>query len=494
MCPKKTDKKKKEDEKPASKRKKPDNEKPTIKQKEEKKTTKKREEKAQKKGKEIESDKKNKKKKLDKEENESKKEKNTKSKTKEVSKKEEEKDLKKEVQSKKKSKKEDLPNPPSEKKDSSNQNPKKDKQEKIVTVLKKGKAPVDPRVPNGKNYEVVEYNSKIYHAALMWTDLKHNNNKYYIIQLLKSEISPNSYMVFNRWGRVGTDGQIAMFNYSNIETAISEYNKKYVSKTSKGYTEILIDFEESKETQHKDNPPPDDKEPKNNDKKESNLNKSVQDLIRLIFNMNMMQKAMEEIGYDAKKMPLGKLSKETIKKGYEALKKIADVLEKKASGDLADLSGEFYTLIPHDFGFKKMSQFVINTQDKLKAKLEMLDSLKDIEIAHRLLDQAQSSDKPEIDANYDKLKCNINPIELNSEEFKLIEKFIKNTHGKTHYFSLDILDAFKIERNSEKERFNKAIGNNHLLFHGSRLTNFAGILSQGLRIAPPEAPVSGYMF
>ena len=33
-----------------------------------------------------------------------------------------------------------------------------------------------------------------------------------------------------------------------------------------------------------------------------------------------------------------------------------------------------------------------------------------------------------------------------------------------------------------------------LLWHGSRLTNWVGILSQGLRIAPPEAPVSGYMF
>jgi poly [ADP-ribose] polymerase len=32
------------------------------------------------------------------------------------------------------------------------------------------------------------------------------------------------------------------------------------------------------------------------------------------------------------------------------------------------------------------------------------------------------------------------------------------------------------------------------LWHGSRLTNFVGILSQGLRIAPPEAPVTGYMF
>ena len=33
-----------------------------------------------------------------------------------------------------------------------------------------------------------------------------------------------------------------------------------------------------------------------------------------------------------------------------------------------------------------------------------------------------------------------------------------------------------------------------LLWRGSRITNFVGILSQGLRIAPPEAPVSGYLF
>jgi len=32
-----------------------------------------------------------------------------------------------------------------------------------------------------------------------------------------------------------------------------------------------------------------------------------------------------------------------------------------------------------------------------------------------------------------------------------------------------------------------------LLWHGSRTTNFAGILSQGLRIAPPEAPVVSYL-
>lgn len=34
---------------------------------------------------------------------------------------------------------------------------------------------------------------------------------------------------------------------------------------------------------------------------------------------------------------------------------------------------------------------------------------------------------------------------------------------------------------------------NIFFFPGSRLTNFVGILSQGLRIAPPEAPATGYM-
>ena len=40
---------------------------------------------------------------------------------------------------------------------------------------------------------------------------------------------------------------------------------------------------------------------------------------------------------------------------------------------------------------------------------------------------------------------------------------------------------------------NVLLSRRHLLWHGSRLTNWVGILSQGLRIAPPEAPVTGYM-
>jgi len=57
------------------------------------------------------------------------------------------------------------------------------------------------------------------------------------------------------------------------------------------------------------------------------------------------------------------------------------------------------------------------------------------------------------------------------------------------------VDAFEIEREGEANRFNPSkLGNRTLLWHGSRFSNFAGILSQGMRIAPPEAPASGYLF
>lgn len=55
-------------------------------------------------------------------------------------------------------------------------------------------------------------------------------------------------------------------------------------------------------------------------------------------------------------------------------------------------------------------------------------------------------------------------------------------------------DIFKVKRPGEEERYLNDIGNDMLLWHGSRVSNFGGILSQGLRIAPPEAPVSGYLY
>jgi Poly(ADP-ribose) polymerase catalytic domain len=68
--------------------------------------------------------------------------------------------------------------------------------------------------------------------------------------------------------------------------------------------------------------------------------------------------------------------------------------------------------------------------------------------------------------------------------------------GNEVFRGLRLLDAFEINRHGEKEKFlpSKSLGNRRLLWHGSGSSNFPGILSHGLRIAPPEAPCSGYRF
>ena len=94
-----------------------------------------------------------------------------------------------------------------------------------------------------------------------------------------------------------------------------------------------------------------------------------------------------------------------------------------------------------------------------------------------------------IDAHYKKLKTEIEVLEQTTEEFKVIEEYVKNTHASTHtQYSLEIEEVFKVARKGEARRCKpvRALPDRMLLWHGSRVTNYAGILSQGLRIAPPK--------
>ena len=167
----------------------------------------------------------------------------------------------------------------------------------------------------------------------------------------------------------------------------------------------------------------------------------------------MMEKSVVEVGYDAKKLPLGKLSKDTIKKGYSILKELEKVILGKKKGNCDDLSSEFFRFIPHDFGFANMRNFTINTKEKLKAKLNLVEQLDDIEIAKRLLDETDNEDINELDSNYKKLKCKLVTLDKSHSEYKMVNEYLLNTHGATHGMKLELLDLFKVDKEGEKKRF-----------------------------------------
>ena len=147
----------------------------------------------------------------------------------------------------------------------------------------------------------------------------------------------------------------------------------------------------------------------------STLDPKVQDLIKLIFDMKMMNNHMKEIGYDAKKMPLGKLAKNSILRGYEALKSLMEEVKGQKRRQVFErLSSDFYSEIPHDFGFKPMAMFILDTEQKIKGKLEMLQTLQDIQVFTKMLDQGKISDVNELDSNYLKLDTEVKPLDKNS--------------------------------------------------------------------------------
>jgi poly [ADP-ribose] polymerase len=80
------------------------------------------------------------------------------------------------------------------------------------------------------------------------SNLDHNNNKFYIIQALQSDSSPNEFYLWNRWGRVGVPGQNALFGPLPKERVLQDFEKKFHDKTVKGdYVKIEIAYDDEED-------------------------------------------------------------------------------------------------------------------------------------------------------------------------------------------------------------------------------------------------------
>ncbi|KAI5565170.1 hypothetical protein BDE02_14G107000 [Populus trichocarpa] len=373
------------------------------------------------------------------------------------------------------------------------------KDEKVTASFNKVTAELDQYLPHHlkTQYHVLEHGDSIYDATLNQTNVGNNNNKFYLIQALESNDS-SKFMVYTRWGRVGIKGQDKLQGpYTSRGSAIQEFEAKFFAKTKnrwpnrkdfichpKCYTWLETDHDMNKESSE-ENPI----FTVERQLQVTRLDPRIANFISLICDVRMMKQRMMELGYNAEKLPLGKLSKSTILKGYDVLRRICENIGKSDTEKLEELSGEFYTIIPHDFGFNKMREFTIDNHYKLKCKLEMVEALGEIEIATSLIKDDIYTQKDPLYSKYHCLRCELVPLDVVSKEFSMIEKYIRNTGDETHY-RIDIVQIFRASREGENERFKKfsQTKNRMLLWHGSRLTNWTGILSEGLRIAPPEAP------
>lgn len=402
----------------------------------------------------------------------------------------------------------------------------KHKRSKVV------KAPIDGLCPVKDSYDVyADFDGTVLDASLSLSSIEGNNNKYYYIQLLAPKDPSAMYALWTHWGRVGETGQKKLDQDLVLETALSSFSKKFKDKTGLNWEKRYGAPKANKYTliEKAYNDDPDDAVEETGITSEIEksledqpsacmLSPELQDLVRFLFNPDNMKSAMASQNYNYNKLPLGKLSKTTIEKGYLALKDLGEVIQDpdaakdKYHGTLkdvfSDLSSKYYTIIPHDFGRKRPAP--INTEDLLKAEVDLVEMLGNMRISNEVLKETETSREGQsavhpLDARMASLVLQeALALDEGSLEFGHLARYFRHADGD--HSDATIRHIYRISRTEEVERFVRggydAEGMKtrpvkdcrKLLWHGSRGCNFGGILSQGLRIAPPEAPPNGKAF
>lgn len=354
---------------------------------------------------------------------------------------------------------------------------------------------VDPACPLSRSSGTQVHED--YDCTLNQTDIGKNNNKFYIIQLLEDG---GRFVCWNRWGRVGEVGQSKLSSFVSLEDAKKDFEKKFRDKTKNSWAErdhfvahpgkyTLIEVHGEDEGQEAvvkvDGGPV---KTVGQRVRPCSLDTATQKLIDNIFSKDMFNNAMASMNLDVKKMPLGKLSKQQIARGFEALEALEVALKGPTDGgrSLEELSSHFYTVIPHNFGRNRPPP--INSPELLQAKKDMLLVLADIELA-QTLQAAPEEEKVEeaphpLDRNYQLLKCQLQLLDPEAPEYEVIRTYLEQTAG--NYRCPTLQHVWTVNREGEGDRFqaHSQLGNRKLLWHGTNVAVVAAILTSGLRIMP----------
>lgn len=334
-------------------------------------------------------------------------------------------------------------------------------------------------------------------AVLQVTDIKTNRNKYYAIELHSAK---NNFRVFTHYGRTddldsNPNAGVREARYcSSIQEAESVYTQILKEKTSakKGYKEVNLASSKIGSTKSigQSSGTIDDKTLKKlADKSPApvkpivTISTEVQELVSHLYSEAtnaLISTVNASITANGIETPLGVLTIGQIDKGQDVLDQIAAAFSKKKKDkdELIDLSGQFYTVIPHKFGRSKDAALsaVISSAEQINDKQDTLQLMRDMLNVNGKTNVLMN---PEVEKKYQALDCHISMLSHSSDDFKQIKAYAEKSQVG-YYKNLKVKNVFTLKREKEHKHFTTTIKNHKQLFHGSRGKNWVGILSRGL--------------
>lgn len=188
-------------------------------------------------------------------------------------------------------------------------------------------------------YMQVQYDVIVLSSIVMLcsSDVAKGLNSYYCIQLIVVEHAKPTYVVFTSWGRVGTShGSSKIYGpFQNVSGAKEVFMERFLDKTGNEWEDrnnfvkqprkmypLEIEMEEyvkySLVSCDRD-----EKEDKKGPEIPSKLDQNVLELMKILFDVEVMQQQMRMMEIDTSRMPLGKLSRQHLKSAYPLLESVS---------------------------------------------------------------------------------------------------------------------------------------------------------------------------
>ncbi|ORX89903.1 PARP-domain-containing protein [Basidiobolus meristosporus CBS 931.73] len=361
---------------------------------------------------------------------------------------------------------------------------------------------------------LIDANDEPYDILLNKTDVRrgyHGINMFYKMQLIHNTIQ-DIYFVWTRWGQIGEEGMHQRTPFQSKEEAENEFKKIFKSKTGNNWENRSIEefvekddrFVVTRNVHNRQVPlkPIDFKKCS-----PSKLPLSLQATLKLFCDVTSMKQVMLDKDTD---IPLGYLDRSVIEEGYQTLCNIREAVNELTAAQnsldydyrvvkdmrerLATMSNHYFRKIPYR-NEKLRGIQSITTKEILQEETRRLENLRYLNGGANIILAAQyrAEIRSPLDYCYSALGCNWAEVGKGSEEFLRINNYLHQS-GRTENYEL--MNVWSLDKVGQRERFKPFSQNSNrmLLWHGSRFSNYLGILSQGLRVAPVEAPCTGYMF
>ena len=368
--------------------------------------------------------------------------------------------------------------------------------------------PGEPAFPS--EFDVVR------NAVLQVTDIRTNRNKYYALELHQCQKPASGDLacrLFTHYGRTDDlevnpeSGQKECRYFGSLAEAQAAYEAIYRQKTgsTKGYREVSLaasrigsarargtgSGEIDAKTLEKLAKAKADAAAKVGkalpEPKRLDLHPAVADLVRYLYaeaTNALTTSVCAKITAEGIETPLGILTIGQIEKGEAILAEAYKVFQEKSGSvsgrkrKLEQLSGEFYTVIPHRIGRSRaaVEAAVLGDVGAFAAKQETLQLMKDMLNVNG--DGGSVLYDAQVDSQYLSLKCDVRYLEKGGAEYRQIEQYVHKSQARGE--RVRVQNVYAVRRPGEHEAFTSQIDNQRLLFHGSRMQNWVGLLSRGI--------------